>query len=327
MITTADFPQLTEEIQEIFDEAARNKVDQMVSKEIFDIGDDNTLNYEHVVLHGLGRPQAVAEGADIPVENHDEGDTITYQQKYYANAFAVTKKMRKFDQYGKIRGMAKSMADGAFDAVDQSLADMLTNGWSTSYTNIYNESVSAVGPDGLAMFSTAHTNGVATSSDTYRNQIKNSAATENPALSRDAIVTARADAMVHRDPKGLARGIMLDTLVVAPENEDLAERIILSSQIQGSQNNDINPLKGKVKRILPWSRTSTNGQGTDTSAYYFMFDSNLVEETLKAKFAERPSLDAPDEVYINKNWVYTLDFFYWSGIGYQAYIWGSQGTG
>jgi hypothetical protein len=162
-------------------------------------------------------------------------------------------------------------------------------------------------------------------SNTYRNQIKDSLAVENPTLSRDAIVQARVDASQHQDPEGVKRSVMLDTLLVPMALEDLAERLVYSTQIPGSANNDLNGLKGKIKEIKTWARLDETSAGTSRSAYWFLYDSRLVGETLKSKFAERPTLDAPDEVYMNKNWDYTLDFFYTVGLGYQAYIWGSQG--
>jgi len=56
-----------------------------------------------------------------------------------------------------------------------------------------------------------------------------------------------------------------------------------------------------------------------------MADSNGIKESLQCLFAERPSLDAPDQIYENKNWEYTLDFFYAIGMGFPAYISGSKG--
>jgi len=324
MITTADFETLTDDLQSIFNETARNKISEMVGKDVFEVTETDRLTYDHLVMHGLGRPSEVAEGADIPKLTSNEGDSITYTQRYFGSMFSVTKKMRKFDLHDQIRSLPRTMADGAFDTIDQSYADTLLNGWSTTYSDIYGATVASVGPDGLALFSTLHTNNI--NSNTYRNQIKDSSATENPPLSRDAMVQARVDASQHTDPNGLKRSVMLDTLLVPMALEDLAERLLYSTQIPGSANNDVNPLKGKIKTIKTWARLDEDNAGNDRSAYWFMYDSSKVGESLKAKFAERPSLDAPDEVYANKNWDYTLDFYYVVGLGYQAYVWGSKGT-
>jgi hypothetical protein len=123
------------------------------------------------------------------------------------------------------------------------------------------------------------------------------------------------------------RGIDLDTLVVAPSNEDLAERILYSNNLPGTANNDINALKGKVKNLIVWDQLETRSDDTDTSAYWFMCNSAKVKRTLKCKFAERPTLDAPEQVYLNKNWDWTLDFYYALGLGYARYIYGSNAAG
>jgi len=325
-ITVNDFPALTDDLQEIFNEGAKRNVAEMVGNKVFEVRDTNRRTFDHLILHGVNGIQEVTPGADLPTVNTDEGDSITYTQRYFGGNFKVTKEMRKFDLYSQIEGLARTLTDSAFDNIDQSYADVLLNGWSTSYNDVWNGTVTSTGPDGLALFSTDHTNGVSTSSATFRNRIKNSSATEDPALDRDAIVTARRDAKVHKDPEGHKKPVRLDRLIVAPSNEDLAERTILSTQMSGTANNDVNPLKGKIKEILVWERLEENSAGTDTSAYWFMQDMRAGGESLKSKFAERPSLDAPEQVYRNKNWEYTIDFFYTVGLGYPAYIWGSRGT-
>jgi len=92
-------------------------------------------------------------------------------------------------------------------------------------------------------------------------------------------------------------------------------------------NRAINPLKGKIRNVIVWERLEERSDETDTSAYWFMADSAKVGESLMALFSERPSLDPPEEVYENKNWLYSLDFFYTIGLGYPAFIFGSTGAG
>ena len=129
--------------------------------------------------------------------------------------------------------------------------------------------------------------------------------------------------MIFKDPNGINRPINFDTLIVAPSNEDLAERLIYSPDNPDTANRSINPLKGKIKNLIVWERLEERSDGTDTSNYWFMVDSSKIGETLQALFAERPSLDAPDQVYANKNWQYSLDYFYTIGLGWPAYIIGS----
>lgn len=231
--------------------------------------------------------------------------------------------MRKFDLYGQIDQIVRSLPTGAFAAIEQSMADVLLYGWANSYTDVYSEAgVSGLGPDGVMLFNTSHTNNI--NSNVFSNLIVDGS-TSNPLLSRSAVIAARKSGLVHTDPEGLIRPVNLNTLVVAPSNEDLANRMLNSEHMAGSANNDIEPLKGKVKLIV-WPQLETRSDDTDTSAYWFMFDSQKVGESLNAKFSERPSLDPPDVVYRSKNWDYTCDFFYTLGLGYPAYIFGSDAS-
>jgi len=320
-ITIKDFPALTDDLQGIFNEVAKTKVAEMKGNKIFNIFDTKRRTFDHLILHGIDGIKEVTPGQDLPNILGEEGDSITWTQRYFGGIASITKAMRKFDLHNQIESIVKSLAVDAFDKIDQSLADVLLRGFSaTSYADVYGSTTAAVGPDGLALFTTLHSNNL--NSDVFSNVI-----TSNPVLSRAAIITARKQGMTHKDPNGHKRPINLDTLVVAPSNEDLAERIVLSDLIPGSANNDKNTLKGKIKQIIVWERLEERSDGTDTSAYWFMYDSSLVGETLQCLFAERPGLDAPDQIYKNKNWDYSLDFFYTTGIGYPAYIFGSNASG
>ena len=323
-ILTSDFSSLTDDIQDIFNEEAEQNLADMVGPTIFEVRDTNRRTFDHLVLHGMDVIRKVAQGADLPTANIVEGDSITYTQSRYGGIVSVTKDMRMFDLYEQIESIVRSAVDDAFHKIDQSLADVLTNGFSSSnYTDVYDESVTATGTDGLALFSASHTNNI--NGNTFRNIIRYNSA-NNPVLSREAVVKARIDARTYQDPTEHNRPINLDTLLVAPEKYDEALRFVESAQISGSNDNDTNPLKGKVK-VVQWEKLQTRTGGTDTSAYWFMCDSRKVGESLKAKFAQRPELAPPEQVYKSKNWDYSVDFYYAIGRGFPAYVWGSTALG
>lgn len=325
MITRADFASLTDDLQGIFNEVANTEVAEMMGPKLFEVKDTERRTFDHLVLHGIAGIQEVGDGQDFPSVTSVEGDSITYTQRHFAAIVPVTKDMRKFDLHDQIESIVRSISSDGFHKIDQSYADVLTNGWSTSYTDVYGSTTSATCTDGLALFSSVHNNNI--NSSTFSNLLLDSAGTADPILSRDAIVASRARAMRYVDPNGIMRPIMLDTLVVSATNEDFANRIVYSSGVQGTNNVDINPMKGKItKGIIVWPRTDTRTGGTDTSAYWYMADSRNVGQSLKSKFAERPSLDAPEEIYENKTWEYSIDFYYTTGLGYPAYIRGSRGT-
>src|SRR3990167_7638785 len=148
--------------------------------------------YLALILNGAAKFDRVAQGAQLPAGTIGEGDNMSITQKRHGGRFVVTKDMRMFDRYDQIEEIVKDNTEFAFDRIDQSQADLLLNGFtSTSYTDLFNYSQSNVTPHGVVFFSASHTNNQ--NSNTARNLIRNSAGTANPALARAAIVTARKD--------------------------------------------------------------------------------------------------------------------------------------
>jgi len=326
MITTSDFTTLTGKLNEWFNEAAQLNVEAWIGQQLFDVGETNWQVYNGLILNGAAKFDRVPEGAQLPAGNIGEGDNMSITQKRHGGRIIVTKDMRMFDRYDQIQEVVQDNTEFAFDRIDQSQADLLLNGFSsTSYTDLFGYAQSNVTPDGVVFFSASHTNNQ--NSNTARNLIKDSTGTANVALSRDAIVTARKDGRVNKDPNSANRPIMLDRLVVSATNEDLAERTVYSSGVAGTPNVDLNPLKGKISNILVWSRLDTRGNdSTDTSAYWFMASSTKSKKTLKSPFAQKPMLYAPEQISDSRSWEYDLDAYYTLGLLYPFFVWGSTGA-
>ncbi|MFZ5559369.1 MAG: hypothetical protein ACOZAL_01080 [Patescibacteria group bacterium] len=192
---------------------------------------------------------------------------------------------------------------------------------------MFDQTHTATCPDSQTLFYTAHVYGVATSSNTYRNQIRLiDEAQQNPKISRAAIIDAYVDAKNYKDVNSTNRPITLDTLVVSPKNYDWALRCIESPGVVGSPNVDINPLRGWIKKVVMWEKLSADSAGTDKSNYWFAYDSKKVGDSLKALFARKPKLYPPDVVYKTGNWEYKIDFYYMIARCFPAYIRGSNAT-
>lgn len=325
MITTADFPTLTQKLNEWFNEAASLSIEDWIGQELFDCGETNWQVYNGLILNGAAKFERVAEGGQLPVGTIGEGDSMSITQKRHGGRISISKDMRMFDRYDQIEEVAKDNTQYAFDRIDQSQADYILNGFTgSSYTDVYGYTQSNLMADGVVAFSASHTNNQ--NSGTARNLIRNAAGTANPALDRAAIVTARKDARTNRDPNSANRPVMLDRLIVSATNEDLAERTVYSSGVAGTPNVDLNPLKGKINNILVWSRLDLRSDATDTSAYWFLGASRYTKKSLKSPFAQRPTMYAPDQVSDSKNWEYDLDAYYTIGGLWPFGIWGSTGV-
>lgn len=324
-LRTTDFLSLTRYLDEVVNEATVEKVAAMdVADMLFDTSTYVRKDYIYRVLHGIKGVSLVPEGSDLPRATGLQGDGITFTNSQYGAQVPITKALRLFDLEGEeMAAITRSIVDDGMDKIDQSLADVLLNGHSSSaYTDVYGISVTPVGPDGDPLFTATHSNGA--TSATYSNLAVNSAGTTNQALSRDTVVATRVKGLVYKDVNNLTRPVMLDTLIVSPNLEDLAERTLYSTQIPGEANNDINALKGKIKKLCVWPRLQTSGQGTDTSNRWYMCDSKAVKKTLKARFAQKPIFAAPTVHDNNMDWQYNYDYFYFKGFGFAPYIFGSS---
>lgn len=324
-ILRSDFPTLTEKLNSWFNEASRNAIADWVGKDYYDVGETDWEVFNTLSLYGLGRPQRVSEGQQYPALASEEGDSISLTQIQYADRFGVSKRMRKFERYDQIQPLARSMADGFFDSIDQSHADLLTNGFAgTSFTDVYGYTQSNVSADGVVFFSASHTNNL--NANTYSNLIANSAGTTNPAIDRDPIVKTVATGRTFRDPNKLNRPTKLDRLVVSATKYDLAFRIVYSQGVQGTPNVDSNPLRSDVNALKMWSRLDLDSAGNDRSARWFMCDSRFAGVTLRSPFAQRPMMYPPEEINDSKTWEYTGDMFYSLGVDNPKFVFGSTGA-
>lgn len=323
-LRVTDYQALTNYLDEVTSEIRNNAVADMKSIQLWDMKDLVQRTYIDQLVHGVEGIELVPDGSDFPRVNSDSGDQITYTQSQYGVIVPVTQLMREWDRTDQITEIATSVMDEAMDKLDQSFVDVLLFGFAaTNYTDVWSQSASATGPDGLALFSASHTNG--TTSTTYSNLI-NDGTNNNPALSRAALVNERARALKYTDVNGLTRPIHLDTVIVGPDNEDAAERLLYSTNIPGEANNDVNALKGKLKNLIVWERSDLRTGGTDTSAYWFMAESGKVKKTLKSFFTMRPTLLPPDQVFENGNWEYKLRLVYSRGFSWASYLRGSTGV-
>jgi hypothetical protein len=98
-------------------------------------------------------------------------------------------------------------------------------------------------------------------------------------------------------------------LLVPPQLRGKAEILVNSEKLPGSSDNAVNVNKGRFK-IVESNRLSSMSDGTDTSAYWFVFDSRKIKNQLKVKWAKKPELKAVGEVIFDANEVHRFSFWY-----------------
>ncbi len=326
MLTTTKYTDLTDHVKridEVYNDAMATVLDDMVGYDIFD-QKMNSNRHDNIKLnHGVAGVAKITEGQNFPEATGKEGDYLTLQKSQYGADVIITKPARIYDEFDQIEDNVRTIVDDGMNKIDQSLADILSNWFSTTaYVDVYGETITPVGGNGKSLFSSAHTNG--STSATFSNLITKGS-TQNPELSYEALAAARRDAYLYKDPNGINRPIELDTILVAPDLEDLALRLVSSPLLPGGNNNDVNPFKGKFQ-VKVWSKLATTSAGVDTSKQWFMYNSKLVKNTFKLFWAQHPKLNKPQEFNPDANWHFLFDYLYSRGFGWAPYIRGSKGT-
>ena len=167
-----------------------------------------------------------AEGATYQFDNIIQGFTKDITPLEFGLGFEWTETAEEDDQYNELAKKSKYLMFSMRQVEDKYGANVLNNGFTTQLT-----------ADGLALFHTTHL-------------LKRGGTAKNrPSTDADLSVTSLAQAMtdLYTDSK-LESGqlVMPPTsfrLIVHPSNLSNAYRVVKSSGLPGSADNDINPLK------------------------------------------------------------------------------------
>lgn len=194
---------------------------------------------------------------DIPVKPEGEAYTTDIIQqantkdvtpKEYGLMFEVTETAEEDDQYDELRKKSKYLVFSMRRVEDKTAADVLNNGFTTQTT-----------ADAVALFSTAHT-------------LKRGGTAKNrPSTDADLSYTGLVQAFIDlaTDTK-LESGQLADPpteylLVVPPQSEMLAHRLVMAAGIPQSSDNDPNPLKDRRRiTVMVWPDL------TDTDAWFLI---------------------------------------------------------
>ncbi len=196
---------------------------------------------------------------------------IRYVHDTFALGFLVSQELRDDEKWGLIGRLAQAL--GRSSRITQELYghDVLNNAFST---------VKYAGRDGKALFATDHP--IAGTGLTYSNT-----QTVAADLSQAALEAAigQFDNMI--DERGLPSEIRPRYLLISPENRFLAARLLNSTLLPGTANNDINPLAGEgiVPIISHWI--------VDKDAWFLLSDAP--DSPLKFFMRERPDTKTWDD--------------------------------
>jgi hypothetical protein len=221
-------------------------------KEIYETETSERSFEEETKLAGFSAAPVKNEGAAIAYDNAQEAWTARYNHETIAMGFSITEEAMEDNLYDSLSARyTKSLARAMAYTKQVKAASILNNGFNASFTY----------GDGQALFSTAHP---LVSGGTNSNR---------PATAADLNETSLEAAVIQiagwTDERGLLIAAKPRKLIVPPQLQFVATRLLETSLRVGTTDNDINALKNNGS--IPEGYT-VNHFLTDTNAWFLKTD-------------------------------------------------------
>ena len=226
--------------------------------EIFDTESSDRAFEEEVMLSGFGNAQVKAEGQGVSFDDAQETFTSRYTHETIALAFSITEEAIEDNLYDRLASRyTKALARSMANTKQVKAANVLNNGFDGNFA----------GGDGVSLFGN-NAGGVIvnhpTLAGTFSNQLQTPADLNETSLEQSLI-----DISAFTDERGLkiaARGMKM---IIHPNQQFTAERLMESKGRTGTADNDINAI---VSRGMVPQGYVINHYLTDTDAFYIKTD-------------------------------------------------------
>ena len=222
-------------------------------KEIYETEKSERSFEEETKLSGFSAAPVKNEGSAIAYDNAQEAFTARYNHETIALGFSITEEAVEDNLYDSLsarytKGLARAMAY----TKQVKAASILNNGFTGG---VY------AGGDGVALFSTAHP------------LISGGTNSNRPSTNSDLNETSLENAVIQiaawTDERGLLIAAKPRKLIVPPNLQFTATRLLETSLRVGTADNDINALKNNSS--IPEGYT-INHYLTDTNAWFLCTD-------------------------------------------------------
>ena len=220
--------------------------------EIFETESSDRAFEEEVMIVGFGNASIKGEGNAVEYDNATEGFTARYAHETVALAFSLTEEAVEDNLYDRLgsrytKALARSMAN----TKQIKAASVLNNAFSSSFT----------GGDGVALVSNSHPLG------------GGGTASNRPTAYADLNETSLEDALINIstlvDDRNLTIALQGRKLIVPPQLQFVADRLLQSPGRVGTSDNDINAIKNMG--MVPEGYV-VNNYLTDSDAWFLKTD-------------------------------------------------------
>ena len=220
--------------------------------EIYETESSDRAFEEEVMIVGFGNASVKGEGNAVEYDNATEGFTSRYSHETVALAFSLTEEAVEDNLYDRLgsrytKALARSMAN----TKQIKAASVLNNAFSSSFT----------GGDGVALVSNSHPLG------------GGGTASNRPTAYADLNETSLEDALINVstlvDDRNLTIALQGRKLIVPPQLQFVADRLLQTPGRVGTSDNDINAIKNMG--MVPEGYV-VNNYLTDTDAWFLKTD-------------------------------------------------------
>ena len=271
-------------------------------KEIYETESSERSFEEETKLSGFSAAPVKNEGSAIAYDNAQEAWTSRYNHETIALGFSITEEAIEDNLYDSLSARyTKALARAMAYTKQVKAAAVLNNGFNSNY----------VGGDGVALFSASHP---LVSGGT------NSNVPSTPAdLNETSLEAAVIQISLWTDERDLLIASKPRKLIVPPQLQFVATRLLETELRVGTNNNDINAIKNNG--VVPEGFT-INHYLTDPNAWFLTTD---VPNGLK-HFVRIPRSESMDGDFDTGNVRYKSRERYSFGWSDPLGIWGSQGA-
>ena len=220
--------------------------------EIFDTENSDRAFEEEVMLSGFGQAPVKGEGSSVTYDTAQETFTARYSHETVALAFALTEEAIEDNLYDSLSSRyTKALARSMATTKQGKAANVLNNGFSASFP----------GGDGKPLMATDHPT------------LSGGDQSNEPSTAADLNETSLENAMIDIsqfvDERGIKVNVQARKLIIPPQLQFVAERVLKTPGRVGTSDNDINALKNMG--MLPDGYV-VNHYLTDTDAFFIKTD-------------------------------------------------------
>ena len=220
--------------------------------EIFDSENSDRAFEEEVMLSGFAQAPTKGEGSAVTYDTAQETYTSRYSHETVALAFALTEEAIEDNLYDSLSARyTKALARSMASTKQVKAANVLNNGFSSSFP----------GGDGKELFATDHPT------------LTGGSGANEPSTDADLNETSLENAMIDiaafKDERGIKINVQARKLIVPPQLQFVADRLLQTPGRVGTSDNDINAIKNMG--MLPDGYV-VNHYLTDTDAWFIKTD-------------------------------------------------------